>query len=157
MLLNDTIFRSAYSERSRSTFNCSDATRTKQSHKDECDINRILSSYKKSGIITHASNKMGEYGDASSVDFHASMNMIKSAQAAFDELPSSVRKRFGNDPAAFLDFVQDEKNVKAIVEMGLAEPVTPPEVVKVEVVAQPTVAPIAAAEAPEVSSGVEAA
>jgi len=39
----------------------------------------------------------------------------------FNDLPSSIRSRFGNDPAAFLDFVQDENNADEMVKLGLTE------------------------------------
>ena len=38
----------------------------------------------------------------------------------FEELPSQIRKKFNNDPAQFLDFVQNENNKDALYEMGLA-------------------------------------
>jgi phage internal scaffolding protein len=39
----------------------------------------------------------------------------------FNDLPSSIRSRFGNDPAAFLDFVNDEGNADEMIKLGLIE------------------------------------
>ena len=61
-----------------------DISMTKQSHKDECDINRILSQYKKTGIITHINNNQHMYTDLpSDVDYQSSLNTILSAQDSF--------------------------------------------------------------------------
>ena len=48
------------------------------------------------------------------------MDQINRSKAVFEALPSVLRKRFDNDPAKFLDFVQDSNNSKELVEMGLA-------------------------------------
>lgn len=93
---------------------------TKQSFRDECDINKIMSKFQKTGAITHLQNNKSQYGFATSLDFTESMNIVAKAQTMFNELPSSIRSKFKNDPAAFLGFVQDESNADELVEMGLA-------------------------------------
>ena len=47
------------------------------------------------------------------------MNIVASAQQEFDQLPAPVRKRFGNDPASFLDFVHDDSNIDEMAKLGL--------------------------------------
>ena len=37
-------------------------------------------------------------------------------------LPSSLRSRFGNDPAAYLDFVSNEENKPEMAKLGLLTP-----------------------------------
>jgi len=59
------------------------------------------------------------YGYATSDDFTASMEIVARGQTMFEELPSSIRTRFENDPAKFLDFVQDEENKEEMQELGL--------------------------------------
>jgi len=95
----------------------------KQSMRDECDINQIMAKYQKTGAVSHLNKHGADYGFASGEDFSESMRVITAAQGMFDDLPSSVRTRFGNDPALFLDFVQDEENVDEMVKLGLAEEV----------------------------------
>jgi len=95
-------------------------TITKQSFKDDCDINKIMDRFVKTGVLDHVREHGPEYGFASSDDFKASMEIIAKAQTMFEELPSKIRTKFENDPAKFLDFVQDEKNTKEMEEMGLA-------------------------------------
>ncbi len=121
-------------------------SRTKQSFRDECDINLIMARYVKSGVVDHVAKHRGSYGFATSLTFHDSMNLVVRAQSMFDELPAEVRKRFGNSPGDFLDFVQDPANAEAMREMGLGEPVAPEAI---EPPAAPTVTPPAAPVEPE--------
>lgn len=97
-------------------------TMTKQSMSAECDINNIMAKYEKTGIINHARTIEGRYGDfVGAPEFHEAMNQVLRAEAMFAELPSSLRKRFGNDPAEFLAFAQDPANQEEIYDLGLAE------------------------------------
>ena len=97
-----------------------DKSLTKQSFTKECNINTILAKYQKTGAIDHVNKNQGSYGYASSDDFTASMEIVARGQTMFNELPSSIRTKFENDPAKFLDFVQDDKNKKEMQELGLA-------------------------------------
>ena len=38
----------------------------------------------------------------------------------FADLPSSIRTKFNNDPAQYLDFVQDPEKLEEMRELGLA-------------------------------------
>ncbi len=94
-------------------------TRAKQSFADECDINNIMSKYQKTGAITHANKHQPSYGFASSITFNEAMTVVAKANSMFEDLPSSLRERFENDPAKYLDFVQDPDNSKEMAELGL--------------------------------------
>ncbi len=100
--------------------------RTKQSMKDECDINKIMEKYQKTGAVAHVNQHQSQYGFATSDDFAESMRIVTTAQDMFDGLPSSIRTRFANDPAQFLDFVQDANNKKEGQELGLWPEDEPP-------------------------------
>ncbi len=99
------------------------ATMTKQSFKDECDINNILKKYDKTGILEHRNKYEGQYADVTGVvDYQTALNIVSSAEAAFMSLPASIRSQFQNDPHEFLAFAQDPENEDALIEMGLANP-----------------------------------
>lgn len=121
---------------------------TKQSFKDECDINTLVSRWQKSGQVGSSFNATpGDFRDVSNVpDYHTALNMVIEAQRMFDALPSNVRDRFQNDPGAFLSFMDDPRNVDEAVSLGLA--------VKREVGAELPPAPSAAttSQAPEAPS-----
>lgn len=98
-------------------------SKTKQSMKAECDINNIMAKYQKSGLVTHVNERQGTYDDfISAPDYHTAMNQICAANESFESLPSGIRNRFHNDPALFLEFVQDPAHQDELVRMGLADP-----------------------------------
>lgn len=119
-------------------FSSSGEVRVKQSFKDQCDINRIMGKYRKTGLVDWSAKYEGSIGIADPVDFHTAMNTVAQAEQMFSELPAEVRKRFANEPGAFLAFISDPANVGELRKLGLAKPARPeaPIVpVKVEVVA----------------------
>lgn len=92
---------------------------TKQSFKDESDINFIMRKYSQTGFLNPALLRDADYLDVENLSFQEAMNIVVSAQDDFDSLPSVIRKRFGNDPAQFLDFVGDEANIEEMRTLGL--------------------------------------
>lgn len=94
-------------------------TKTKQSFKDECDINLIINKYKQTGQISHLANRQGEYAFASSTTFDQAMRVVADANSQFEELPARARAHFDNNPAAFLDAAQDESRRSEFVDLGL--------------------------------------
>jgi len=69
--------------------------------------------------MEHVKKNQGQYGDITCQDFQEAMFQVKKAEQMFDELPSSVRAKFQNDPSQFLDYVQDPNNAESLSEMGL--------------------------------------
>ncbi len=98
--------------------------RTKQSHKDETDIVKIMARFEKTGTISHMEKFEGVYADFSDFDFHEQSNMLARGEAIFAELPGELQREFGQSPAAFFDYVNDPKNAKDLRKKlpGLAEP-----------------------------------
>lgn len=95
--------------------------RTKQSFADESNINLIMKKYEKTGMLDHLNRFNGDYGNfIGAADYHQAMNSIRDAGEAFMTIPARIRAKFDNDPAQFLEFVQDDKNHDEMVEMGLA-------------------------------------
>lgn len=113
------IFRSAYSAKGRCSLSFPTEGRTKQSFKDECDINIIMSRYMKTGQLEHLSQRAPSYGDIQDIDFQEAMDIVAYGREAFAALPSELRDRFANDPARFLAFVQDPSNQPEAKKLGL--------------------------------------
>lgn len=108
---------------------------TRQSFKDQCDINVIMRRFSKrqtSDFLRQFNGYVGgQFGDFSNVlDYRSALDQVRRADDVFMALPAVVRKEFDNDAAAFLDFCHDPRNSDRLVEMGLAEP-KPQPVVKV--------------------------
>lgn len=114
--------------------------RVEQSHVREVDINNIVRKHAGNmELITKISNLSNwRYDDVTGNDFQESMHIMMKARDSFMDVPSDIRKKFGNDPAAFMDFVQNKDNKKQLVEWGLANPPEAPMApIEVNVVSSP--------------------
>lgn len=137
-------FRAAYKFGTTKGFSCLDKdgepqeTRTKQNHKEECDINNIVKKYDKGrGLLTHVNQAIASYGDFTQVnEYQVSLDLVNSSQQNFAALPSDIRRKFGQNPGEFLEFATNPENLDAMVDLGLAvKPSIPVETItKVEVV-----------------------
>ncbi len=112
--------RSAYYPHERVRTETPGPSMTQQNFRDETNINLILAKYAKTGLLDHVNKYGGHYAEMPNEnDFHAAMNLVTSAQSMFNELPSGIRGKFYNDPAQFLDFIDDPENRDEAIEMGL--------------------------------------
>jgi len=102
--------------------NCSnDPGLTDQSQAEACDINVILKRFQATGVAPGI-NAEALYADVSNaVDYHQAMDVLNLANEQFNALDAHTRARFNNDPAAFLDFMHDEKNLPDMIKLGLAK------------------------------------
>jgi phage internal scaffolding protein len=94
-------------------------SRTKQSFRDECDINNILRQFNVTGQLPVGSVQP-QYGDFSGItDYQSALNAVMAAQDSFLELPAKIRAKFQNDPALFVEFASDEANKDEMKALGL--------------------------------------
>jgi phage internal scaffolding protein len=88
--------------------------------KDECDLEKMVERYKRTGQIrVMGEAKFGEWSQLSS--YHDAHNAIIATQEAFAKVPSKIRQKFDNDPQKLIDFIEDPKNLKECVELGLVD------------------------------------
>ncbi|AZL82866.1 internal scaffolding protein [Apis mellifera associated microvirus 23] len=98
-------------------------TMTQQQFKDEVNVNNIMKRYQRTREITHLNNRRGVYADISNAQgYFESLNVIRKANEAFDQLPSPIRARFSNDPAALLEFIHNPDNYDEAVKLGIFDP-----------------------------------
>lgn len=102
---------------------CEDPTLTQQSFREDSDINVILERFNITGELPSSSLGEPQYGDflESQVDYKSALDVVMSAQSAFNALPARLRSRFDNEPSKFVDFVSDERNRAEAEELGLLE------------------------------------
>lgn len=101
---------------------------TKQSEAEACDINNIMKRYQATGLLPDLIERQPMYGDFSTVQtFHEAQGIVAQAREQFEALPAEMRDRFQNDPAKFLEFVENPKNEDELVKMGLATAKPQPE------------------------------
>lgn len=118
----------SYPRRLRVTLDCSDSENmTKQSHKEECDINNILTQFKRTGIIQHITQQQPIFTDLpDQMDYQQALHLQEQATEAFASLPSTVRRYFENNPAKLLNALGDPEQTSMLQELGiLARPEQP--------------------------------
>ncbi len=100
---------------------------TRQADADGCDINKIVSRYKTTGVLP-AAKDAAIYADVSEMgDYRTAVEQVRIADALFMQLPSNIRTQFSNNPSEFLDFVSDPENHEKMQEMGLVKKAPPQE------------------------------
>ncbi len=101
---------------------CPEPTLAQQSFKEDSDINVILERFNITGELP-SSAREPQYGDFldTPVDYKQALDVVMSAQSAFNALPARLRTRFDNDAAKFVDFVSDDKNRDEAYELGLLD------------------------------------
>lgn len=97
--------------------------RTKQSFRDECDMNNIVSRIRKSGYIpleAQDSLRRQIYADVSGApqSLEEAYAVVARADKAFSTLPARLRERF-RDPSGLLAFLDDPDNLKEAQDLGL--------------------------------------
>jgi phage internal scaffolding protein len=96
-------------------------TKTQQHEANNMNINEIMSRYNKTKMapVTYCTP---QYGDFSKVnDYHTSLNKVINIQNEFMELPANIKKRFKNNPANLINFMNDNENYHEAIELGLIE------------------------------------
>lgn len=112
------LFRHRYGNYPRLTVTFTGNGRTKQSFKDECDINNLMAKYLKTGHMEHVNQQLPRFECVSGVDFQEAQNLIANAASMFEDIPSKIRNRFDNDPGKLLDWVHDPKNAQEAHSLG---------------------------------------
>lgn len=102
-------------------------SQTLQSFKDDADINCIIARYENTGVLVDPSvpvSRTPQYGDYSDLPtYQEAQNVIVAANLAFNSLSAKIRERFGNDPAAYFDFVRNlkkgDENYDEAIALGI--------------------------------------
>lgn len=104
-----------------SGLHCRDKSRALQSQAQDADINVIVKRFGVTGQLPQGL-RLPTYGDFSEVvDYRTALDAVRAAEASFMEVPAEIRRRFGDDPQAFVEFCSDEKNYDELVKLGLAK------------------------------------
>lgn len=98
-----------------------------QHFRDECDVNKIVDRYVRTGVLEHLADVPPHYGDVSEIptDLISAYAAVDRAEAAFMDLPSGLRKELDNDPSRLGAWLSDEANRDTAVKYGLLNRVQP--------------------------------
>lgn len=89
---------------------------TDQQFKDDCSIEGIVKRY---GILPPPNIPCIDADVSDIGDFAECMEKVQAGLDHFNDLPSDIRKRFGNDPKAFFAWINNPENVAEAVRTGL--------------------------------------
>lgn len=99
---------------------------TQQEFKESCDINNILAKFsvQAQALGVDPSQLMpqdqGTYGDFSNLDdFQTAQNKIAFLNDQFSNLPSDVRRKFGDDLNTFIGALSDPNRIDELGELGV--------------------------------------
>lgn len=96
---------------------------TVQADRDDADISKIIARFEKSGTLARVNSREPFYGDVSDIGGLAdAMIKVQKANELFMTYDARIRERFDNDPRKFVEFFEDENNLKEAIELGLAQP-----------------------------------
>ncbi len=84
--------------------------RTKQSQKDETDINKLLERSARDGTLSHLEKYQAQYADYSDYDFETHVKTMANGQTMFEELPAEIKREFHQSPQEFFEFVNNPAN-----------------------------------------------
>lgn len=99
-------------------------SKVRQSERDNCDINKIMERFNRTGQLPSVKSIPPQYGNAQAPDYAEALNIIREAKESFNALPVKTRQYFGHDPKNFLQALNDtsDENVKALTKLGLMTP-----------------------------------
>ena len=104
-------------------FHTSGESLTQEQFAEESEINNIIRSHDRNGVIEHINRGNAIYGDFSGItDFSEALDQIREAQNEFQQIPSEIREKFQNDAGQFFKFASNPDNIQELREMGLANP-----------------------------------
>jgi len=119
------VFKHAYTPTQKVTSGPYNPGPAEQSLKDECDVNKIVEKYMRSGVLPSNVRTSQGYMDVSGIgDYEQALTTVQRAEDSFMALPAALRARFHNDPSQFLNAMQDPTpELKSLlIKLGLAAP-----------------------------------
>lgn len=115
--------RTAYSKKTRNSFNTTGESLTQQHFAREADVHNIIKAYDRTGLIANVNRGVAQYGDFSEVnEYRESLDFINRAKNNFEALPSQIREKFRNNPGEFFEFANNPENAEEMIKLGLAQP-----------------------------------
>lgn len=91
---------------------------TKQSFRDETDVNQIMSRFSRGGSLPKG-DRPHQYGNFVGLDYREMQNALVYANDMFAELPADMRRRFDNDPGNLVEYLSDPQNEAEAQQLGL--------------------------------------
>jgi len=114
-------FTTAYGAKLKVQSINNDPSMTKQSLKDDADVNKIIKRYNKTGVLPNMNKLEAVYGEITSQDLQDAINKVDASYEAFAEVPAPIRALFNNNAGDFIDYATNPQNIKQMTNWGLAK------------------------------------
>lgn len=87
-----------------------DIVKAQQQFKEECDVNTIVASALRTGILVDPlkvnRSRIPEFRDSGEyTSYHEMQSSIATAKSEFEALPAATREAFGNDPGLYMAYL----------------------------------------------------
>lgn len=120
-------FNSAYSGPISCSLEFTEPSLTKQSFKEECDINNILKRANRMlgqhFLDSYSGYVSARFEDVSGlVDLHTAHAQLDEAIGVFGAMPATLRERFANDPMNMIEFLSNPNNKDEARKLGMLKP-----------------------------------
>lgn len=86
---------------------CSEPSLTKQSFKDECDINNIVNLFTQTGQMPTVNTMAEQYGDSPNITLKTALDLVKNLNQEFDNLSPEIQAGFNDNPREYAQFLSD--------------------------------------------------
>lgn len=97
---------------------------TDQHGANAADINKIVERFNTSGVLPLGNTMPPRFEYAPDQTFAEAARIVAQAKSTFEEFPDYVKKKFNNNPTAFIEALYDPDQAKALQDVGLI-PKTP--------------------------------
>lgn len=96
---------------------------TQQHMEGSTDINKLAEKYLRTGVIEsgRANGLKPTFITITGDTFHEMLIKVQEQQGRFASLPAKIRKRFSNNPENLFRFLEDSKNLREAVALGLVD------------------------------------
>lgn len=125
--------RARYGERERVSLVIEGESRTKQSFRDEVNINSVLARYARTGVWASGNNRPPRFEDVSGVgSFHEAIEKARGIRELVADLPPRAQELYTAAPAVFLHAYSEAADRADLEALGLLEPLEAPVEAPVE-------------------------
>ncbi len=98
-----------------------DGPGAKQSMREECDVNKIVERYVKTGLIDHLADGIPQFVDVAELgDYRSVIEQVRAVELYFAGLPALVRRSFEDDARLFMDYLETNPSEEDLELLGLA-------------------------------------
>ena len=107
-------------ERMPVQLHCGDESRTKQSFKEDCDINNIVRKFA-DGVMPVTNPVEPQYGDSPTMDLKEALDAVFHAKGEFNALSEDDKSLFDFDQSNYFDFLADPDRFYNEIRAGFGD------------------------------------